>query len=435
MISNSAIGQLHQDVELKSDEVQEIISYKPHWMIRKGNVSFLFILLGLIGLTWCIKYPDIIKGSSKLIAINAPKLIVTKTEGRLTKLFISNEQTVRKGQHLAIMESLASYEDILSLQQWIDQTLVNINEENLNTLVINPFPHLAKLGELQSDYAIFIVQHDQARKVLANEYYDKKLTTLQIDLAYLSKLKSNSYEQQQLVAQDHQLQEKEYKAYESLEKDKVIAPLELNEYKSKLLAKMQQVKQLNAQLANADIASLNKQKEILELHKERHELIQSFTAALLQMKGSVEKWLQQYVLTASEDGKVLFVSSIQENQFIASGQALFHIQPVQTRISAEVMVGQKGMGKIKAGQQVHLRVESYPADEYGYLKGTISYITAMPTRTDSFLVSVMLPNGLKTSYNKDLFFRNNLYAQADIITADQRLFHSIIKPLRQVLER
>ena len=47
----------------------------------------------------------------------------------------------------------------------------------------------------------------------------------------------------QLQQQDQQLQQKEYDAYESLAKDKVIAPFELNQYKSKLIAKEQSLKQ------------------------------------------------------------------------------------------------------------------------------------------------------------------------------------------------
>jgi len=47
--------------ELISDEVREIISYRPHWIIRKGNTIFLIVIVFLLGLTWFIKYPDIVK--------------------------------------------------------------------------------------------------------------------------------------------------------------------------------------------------------------------------------------------------------------------------------------------------------------------------------------------------------------------------------------
>jgi hypothetical protein len=72
------------------------------------------------------------------------------------------------------------------------------------------------------------------------------------------RLKASSFEQKNLLEQDRQLQKKEYEAYEGLEKDKVIAPLELNQYKSKLIAKKQSIEQVNSQLTSSDIATHSK---------------------------------------------------------------------------------------------------------------------------------------------------------------------------------
>ena len=91
--------------EILSDEVQEVISYRPHWIVRGGNGFFLLIIFLLISLTWFIKYPDIINGSAKLVALNPPKLIGSKVEGKLVKLFVRNEQDVIRDQHLGCMES------------------------------------------------------------------------------------------------------------------------------------------------------------------------------------------------------------------------------------------------------------------------------------------------------------------------------------------
>ena len=52
------------NVELISDDVKEIISYRPHWIIRKGNVVFFAILLSMLAATWVIKYPDVVQGAA-----------------------------------------------------------------------------------------------------------------------------------------------------------------------------------------------------------------------------------------------------------------------------------------------------------------------------------------------------------------------------------
>jgi HlyD family secretion protein len=138
---------------------------------------------------------------------------------------------------------------------------------------------------------------------------------------------------------------------------------------------------------------------------------------------------------APENGKVLFTSSLQENELITIGQQLFYIEPKETHTYAEVMASQQGLGKIKLGQQVLLKVESYPSREFGQLRGTVSYIATIPNRRDSFQIKVNLTDGLHTNYDKNIFFRNNLLARAEIITDDRKLIDRLLGQLREVWDR
>ena len=48
------------NIELRSEEVQEILEKVPHWMIRWGNVLFLALIVLLLVISWFVKYPDVI---------------------------------------------------------------------------------------------------------------------------------------------------------------------------------------------------------------------------------------------------------------------------------------------------------------------------------------------------------------------------------------
>ena len=137
--------------ELVSDEIQEVISYRPHWIIRKGNILFLLIVLFLLSLTWFIRYPDIINGSARLVALDPPKLITSKVEGKLMKLFITNDQLVQKEQHLGFMESTADYYEVIRLQHWVDTIIGSTENNNYEILTGYPLPELPDLGELQAN--------------------------------------------------------------------------------------------------------------------------------------------------------------------------------------------------------------------------------------------------------------------------------------------
>lgn len=120
---------------------------------------------------------------------------------------------------------------------------------------------------------------------------------------------------------------------------------------------------------------------------------------------------------------------------ISAGQSLFYVQPQQSQFYAELMAGQKGLGKIKPGQKVMIKLESFPSEEVGYINGEVNYISDLPNRRDSFLIKVNLPKGLQTNYGKQIFFRNDLSARAEIITDNRKLFDRLLGQLKQVWER
>jgi multidrug resistance efflux pump len=431
----TSLHSLQANDEIISDEVKEIINYRPRWIVRNGNIVFFLVLLFLLIVTWFISYPDIINGSARLVSLNAPKMIASKSGGKLMRLFVSDGASVQKGEHLGYMENTAAYKEVMRLNDWIEQTINKTQAHNYNVLIENPLPSLFNLGELQASFQTFQNQLVETKELLASGYYQNKKMALQKGLLYLSRLKANSSEQKRLLEQDRNLQQKEYDAYESLEKDKVIAPLELNQYKSRLIAKEQSLKQINSQLTNGEIARHLQEKEIMDLEKQVMDQEQKFNSSLLNLKSEVQKWVQQFVLTAPESGKLMFTSSLQENELIELGQNLFYLQPSTSKYYAELMVAQKGFGKIKAGQRVILKAEGYPSEEYGHLNGTINYVSSMPGRRDSFLLKVTLPQSLKTNYDKEIFFRNNLLAQAQIITEERRLFTRLIGQLNTIVER
>lgn len=48
------------NIEIRSEEVQEILTKVPNWMIRYGNTLILILIFMLLFISWFIKYPDVI---------------------------------------------------------------------------------------------------------------------------------------------------------------------------------------------------------------------------------------------------------------------------------------------------------------------------------------------------------------------------------------
>ena len=418
-----------------SDEIQELINHKPHWMVKYGNVVFFLILGALLTMCWFIRYPDIVKGSLRLEAINAPKLLVAKTEGNLERLLVVNEQEVKQGQPLAYLSSSGSHEQVLALQKWISQIEPYVIKGDLDILLSMSKPVFNRLGDIQTVYQEFQNQLKETLETLSSGYYSHSKEVLLKDMGFLAAIGNNADSQQFLLMQDLDLQRKEYSMDEYLAKEKVIASLEMNQNRSKLLGKEQNLRLVNDQRIGNQMNSLNKKKELLDLEKYIGDQHQKFKSELLSLKSKVEEWIQRYIVAAPESGKVLFTTFLQENQLCRAGQEMFYVQPRQSLYYGQMTASQVGLGKIRVGQRVLIRMESFPSSEFGYLKGVISYISNIPTIRDSFLVKVDLPGGLKTSYDKTIYFRNNLMGGAEVITDDRRLLQRFLGGVDGVVNR
>ena len=67
------------------------------------------------------------------------------------------------------------------------------------------------------------------------------------------------------------------------------------------------------------------------------------------------------------------------------------------------------------------------------VEGKVANISLTPDDVGNYYVDIVLPNGLKTSYNKTLPFDKELTGNADIVTQDLRLIERFFYQIRKLL--
>ena len=97
----------YNDIELKSEEVQEILSTPPEALLRSGISVVFFSIFVLLLFTFLIKYPTIIKGEILLTTEVPPVEMTALNPGKIEKLFVSNKQLVSKDEYLALIANTA----------------------------------------------------------------------------------------------------------------------------------------------------------------------------------------------------------------------------------------------------------------------------------------------------------------------------------------
>jgi len=172
----------------------------------------------------------------------------------------------------------------------------------------------------------------------------------------------------------------------------------------------------------------------LDKEKQRKELQDIIQHANDNLVAQIDIWEQNYLLKSPIDGSVSFNRFWSANQNVKQGDKVFTVLPADsTRIIVRVDLGMKNSGKVKLGQRVNIKLNSYPYMEYGMLQGRIRSISEVPDG-DNYSLGVELTNGLITSYGKKLKFAQEIEGIAEIITEDQRLLQRIFNPLKALLK-
>lgn len=433
MLEAANIERLDEADRIYSHEVREIISSKPVWIVRNG-IAMFFIIIGLLfALTFFIQYPDIVKAPIKIVGDNLPKQIVSNSEGRIVYLNATENKKVNAGDVLAVLQSNADYEQVLLFKKWLNQTELFLKVNNWNA--ISYLETLNQLGDLQKNYQDIVQQIYQLSWAKSKGYFDQKRNAIAQDIQLINQSKANANNQKQLILQDLEMQQGLLTINEKLANEKVIAPLDLIKDKSTVIAKKQQLVQVDAGNINQSANIVAKQKELLEIEKLKADIQQTFIAVIFNAKNAMAEWTNRYTLIASETGTLQFASYFQENSWIKSGQELFYIIPTQPSYYAEMIASQLNFGKLKQGQQVNIALNSYQRNEFGVLQGTIINIPQVPYKDTSFLIKVKLNNGLQTNYQKTIHFSNSLTGTADVITAEASLADRLLYQWRGLFAR
>ena len=165
----------------------------------------------------------------------------------------------------------------------------------------------------------------------------------------------------------------------------------------------------------------------------------SLVESINQLRTAISQWKLKYLLTAPIGGKISFFNNYwAENQDIKEGAEVMAIVPPNgAGMVGFVPLPTSGSGKVKAGQRVVIKFDSYPYQEYGIVEGEVISKALLPKsdRVEKVIsVRVDLPKGLMTSYRKTLKFEQQMQGSAEIITEERRFIERLFDKLISVFK-
>ncbi len=419
---------------LYSDPVREIISNPPARIIRWGTFIIALVFLLLIILAWIIRYPDIVPAPVEITTRNPPVTMVTKTTGRINKLYVSDREKVSSGHLLAVIETTASVPEVEALKLLTD----TVGEpEKLNALTI---PAFSKLGELQTYYASFVKALQDYDTYNRNDFYGNKMMSISEEIEALQDYIDRMKVKEKLISENLKIEGKRFTRDSALYVDKVLSESEYENSRKTYNNSKLELQQVRLDESKNVLALAEKNQLLQDYRIKRDEEGQNLSSVLnetfLNLKAQINIWRNDYLLISPVEGTVTFTKFWSENQSVMKDEPVLSIVPFETGdIVGRINLKMQRSGKVLTGQKVNIKLSGYPYLEYGMVRGIVETKSLVPAG-DAYIIEVGLPSGLTTLYGRKLDFTQNMQGNAEIITDDDlRLLQRVINPFRYLASK
>lgn len=414
-------------VELRSEDVQEILGTPPHWLVRWGTAIVLMGFVMMIVAAWFIRYPDVVEARVFITTADPPVNVVARVTGRIDTLLVTDKADVRENDLLAVLKSAANYKHVFAMDAAVN-AWQNGGLDSLRSLTP---PRNFLLGDIQADYEDFVEQLEnfQFGKENKNAALNSNIGSINQQINQLEQ--SIVFEEKGLKRINDQLKTAEelYEKQKSLYEEGLISQSDFAKERTELANLERQRDQYEDNILRKRNEIIGLKKNITDATFNQQEVASNTSNRLLgslsTLRNSIDKWKQNYLITAPITGQVSFNDDVKK-RFFEESEVVFTVVPPQNdRIVGRIYLPAASSSKIKLKQRVILKLDNYPYHEFGTLKSQVIDKSLVP-KGDQFTITVSVPvnkntTKLETTYGRQIDFDPQLQGTAEIILEDKGL--------------
>jgi len=429
---------------VRSEEVHEILTRIPSWIVRWGISLVFIILMGILSMSYFIKYPDVVEGRINLTAGNPPAPVVTKASGAI-QILTKDGSFINERQVFAYVKNATNFDDVITLNRRLKELKQELKTGE--SIKVSNWPDL-ELGQIQSAYnnLVFRIKENANIITTLSDNVSRK-SNIDQQIREINNLKNKQLQSIERLKRDYETVLKTFKTrHKPLFRSGVISANELEIKEREVMQKLNTYQNAKSSLNEFQnrILSLQSQKNELDFSK-RQETVSTQNAvadAYGTLLNTIKLWEEQYLLRAPIEGKINYLQFVKNNSFVHQDQELANIIPKgnddEGQILGELFVPARGTGKIAVGQQVNIELDDFIKKEYGMVKGVVESISDVGTEIAegqfAYKIHVELPQGLRTKGEKPISFRHNMAGKAEVITEDVRLIARIFNEIKGIFD-
>lgn len=342
-------------------------------------VSILVILL----IIWAaLGQLDIIAAAEgKLVPQTLVKIVQPAEAGVVKELLVNEGDSVRAGQVLARLDTTIATADTIGVKSDLQAQSMQARRVEAE---LRDQPMLAKAGD---DAILFSQIHKQylAHKLAMQDSVEQEHALLQ----KAQHERKSAAEILSKLEQTLPSYKKTAEAYSKLEKEGYFGNLATAEKQREAIEKS---KDLDAQ--QATVAALNatiqaQQKKLSQIQSNYRAELQKELAEIRQRIAQLQPTLDKsnykqglMELKAPQDGIIKDLATTTVGAVVQPGSVVMTLVPKDELLYADVNIKNEDVGFIQIGQQVQIKLATYPFQRYGMLTGKITHLSADATEAN-----------------------------------------------------
>lgn len=420
------------EIILHSEPVVHILGTPPRWLARWGAAVMVAVVGFLVALAWLVHYPDIVPASVVITTPVPPAIVVAQASGHLEALAVHDGDSVARGAVLARIHNTSDPEAVARLEavlaEWHDDH--GPSDSDIAELAALP------LGELQGDYAAIARAHAAYAWHVAADPVGVQIPAVTAQRTPLLDRIESLQQQGALLEREVVVAQSEYARTQELMQHRDASAQTLDDRERVVLEAKRGLQANRIDLANTrlDLARIDQTltEMVVRSRQQRQDLLVALQEAVKTLGGRLASWERTYVLRAPIAGTVSLSQFWSDGQFVRGGENVMAIVPAEARTPiARVSLPITRAGSVQVGQSVFIRLDNYPGEQFGLLKGRVATISPVPLG-DRYMAEVALPDGLVTTFGQRLAYQQEMQGQAEIVVEDLRVIDRIFYQFRRL---
>ena len=414
---------------LRSEEVQDIIERMPtRWCSLAAFIMFILVCV-LTALSFLISYPDTIDGEITITGVSAPVRLLSSADGKLHLIAPTNKQ-IANGAIIAYIENGATFKDIVSLKRSLKENKIILS----NTL---------NLGELGNAYNSYVVAAQHWYHLSHSKRYETRRMSLEKHINASKSISEQLLQNLKIKAQVRKNIQEEFTRDSILAKQYIVTNSELSKSQNSYLNQIENESYLHNTLLEKEAEISNSQTEIAKSHIEEEEQVEEAYVDMMSkrniLQSELQLWEKKYLIKAPMDGRLDYLGFWRENVYVLAGTELFSVVPQRNNVIGEAFIPSVGAGKVRIGQNANVKLNDYPYDEFGLLKGRVKSISRVTNKTstkksvtETYRVQIIFPNGLTSNFGNTLHLNFDSKGTVEIVTKNKHLIERLFDNLKAI---